>query len=336
MKTADNTTKNKTMKVKLKLFTLLGAAALLVPGILKAQDPHLSQYDALPMMVNPANTAMGDVSELRVGLQYRSQWASVGSNFLTTAATFEMPLQERFGIGAALVGYNAADIFSTLNFLVSGSYQISDPSQSKFRLSTGVQIGFLYNRINMNELLFENQFDGENFNPDLPSGEFLDRQSTFQPDANIGFAYENTNARKKINLHGGFAVYHLSRPKENLTGERSSKPLRYAVHGGIKIRINPDFTLDPRFLLMKQGPAQEIMVGAMANFELRQPYGINFGAFYRNADAIIIQAGLQHNRNFYRVSYDINTSKLSQATNNKGAIEISVLYAPGKKRRNRF
>jgi type IX secretion system PorP/SprF family membrane protein len=336
MKTADNTTKNKAMNVKMKMFTLLGAATLLISGIVKAQDPHLSQYDALPMMVNPANTAQGDVSELRVGLQYRSQWASVGSNFLTTAATFEMPLQERFGIGAALVGYNAADIFSTLNFLVSGSYQISDPSQSKFRLSTGVQIGFLYNRINMNQLLFENQFDGENFNPDLPSGEFLDRRSTFQPDANVGFAYENTNARKKINLHGGFAVYHLSRPKENLTSENSRKPIRYAVHGGVKIKINPDFTLDPRFLLMKQGPAQEIMVGAMANFELRQPYGINFGAFYRNSDAIIIQAGLQHNRNFYRISYDINTSKLAQATNNKGAIEVSVLYAPGKKRRNRF
>jgi type IX secretion system PorP/SprF family membrane protein len=336
MKTADNTSKNKAMKVTMKLFTILGAAAFLIPGVLKAQDPHLAQYDALPMMLNPANTAMGDVSELRVGLQYRSQWASLGSNFLTTAATFEMPLQERFGIGASLVGYNAADIFSTLNFLVSGAYQISDPSQSKFRLSTGVQIGFLYNRINMNQLLFENQFDGENFNPDLPSGEFLDRRSTFQPDANIGFAYENTNTRKKINLHGGFSVYHLSRPKENLTGENSRTPIRYAVHGGVKIRMNSDFTLDPRFLLMKQGPAQEIMVGAMANIELRQPYGVNFGAFYRNSDAIIIQAGVQHNRNFYRISYDINTSKLAQATNNKGAIEISVLYAPGKKRRNRF
>jgi len=170
----------------------------------------------------------------------------------------------------------------------------------------------------------------------LPSGEFLDRRSTFVPDANVGFAYENTNTRKKLSPHAGFAVYHLTHPKENLTGEASRKPLRYAVHGGVKIRMNPDFTLDPRFLLMKQGPAQEIMVGVMANIELRQPYGVNFGAFYRNSDAIIIQAGVQHNRNFYRVRYDITTSKLSHATNTQGAIELSVLYSPGKKRRNRF
>jgi type IX secretion system PorP/SprF family membrane protein len=310
--------------------------AMIVARLSFAQDAHLSQYDAMPMMINPANTAMGDVDEMRIGLQYRSQWASMGNNFLTTAATFELPYGDRFGFGASILAYNAADVFSTLNFLVSGSYLISDPSQRNWRLSTGLQIGFLYNRINMNELLFENQFDGQNFDPDLPSGEFLERRSTFAPDANIGIVYENTNDRKKINPHAGFSLYHVTRPNEHFTGERSKKPLRYVGHIGARINLSRDFYIDPRILYMRQRNAQEIMFGAMANVELRQPYALVFGAFYRNKDAAIIHAGVQHNKNVYRISYDVNTSGLSDATNNRGAIEISVLYTPGRKRRNRF
>lgn len=322
--------------ISFKLITAAALMAVLISEPINAQDAHFSQYDGLPIMLNPANTAMGDVTEMRIGLQYRSQWASLGSNFLTTAATFELPVQERFGIGASIMAHNAADVFSTINFMLSGSYLISDPSQRNWKLSTGLQLGFLYNRINMNELLFENQFDGENFNPDIPSGEFLDRRSTFSPDASIGLYYENTNDRKKLNPHGGFSVFHLTRPRENFTGERAMTPLRYVVHGGMRININRDFALDPRVLYMRQRSAQEIMFGVMANIELRQPYALVAGAFYRNKDAVIIQAGIQHNKNLYRISYDINTSSLSKATKNRGAIEISVLYTPGRKRRNRF
>lgn len=303
---------------------------------LSAQDPHFSQYDALPIMLNPANTAMGDVTEMRIGLQYRSQWASMGSNFLTTAATFELPFQDRFGIGASIMAYNAADVYSSINFMVSGSYLISDPSQRNFQLSTGLQIGFLYNRLNMEELLFENQFDGMNFDPDMPNGEFLDRRSTFNPDASIGLNYVNTNGRKTLNPHGGFSVFHVTHPRENFGGEKSRKPLRYVVHGGMRINLNRDTYINPKVLYMRQRNAQEITFGMMANIELRQPYSLVAGAFYRNADAVIIQAGVQHNKNLYRISYDINTSSLSKATNNKGAIEISILYTPGRKRINRF
>lgn len=322
--------------ISYKLGTVAVLMVALISGPTAAQDAHFSQYDGLPIMLNPANTAMGDVTEMRIGLQYRSQWASMGNNFLTTAATFELPVQERFGVGASIMAHNAADVFSTINFMLSGSYLISDPSQRNWSLSTGVQLGFLYNRINMNELLFENQFDGENFNPDIPNGEFLDRRSTFSPDASIGLYYENTNDRKKLNPHGGFSVFHLTRPRENFTGERAMTPLRYVVHGGMRINISRDFSLDPRVLYMRQRSAQEIMFGVMANVELRQPYALVAGAYYRNQDAVIIQAGIQHNKNLYRISYDINTSSLSKATKNRGAIEISVLYTPGRKRRHRF
>ncbi len=335
-KRTNNISAMKTIRIRLMQIAFMGIACLPGSHHLLAQDAHLSQFDAMPMMINPANTAMGDVDELRIGLQYRSQWASMGSNFTTTAASFEMPIQERFGIGASLMSHNAADVFNTLNFLVSGAYQISDPSQRHWHLSTGVQIGFLYNRINMNNLLFESQFDGSNFDPDLPSGEFLERRATFSPDANVGIRYENTNRRKTVNPHVGFSLYHVSRPRENLTGENARRPLRYVLHGGARININKDFSIDPQILYMRQRSAQEIMFGAMANIELRDPYGLVFGAFYRNQDAFIIHAGVQHNRNVYRISYDVNSSGLSMATNNRGAIEVSVLYTPGRKRRHRF
>lgn len=338
MKTQNHTYSIKyfNMKTTNRIITLCFLIFFAAGTSLQAQDPHFSQYDAMPVMLNPANTAMGDVTEMRVGLQYRSQWASMGSNFTTTAASFEMPFQDRFGVGATILAHNAADVFSSINFMVSGAYLISDPSQRNFKLSTGLQLGFLYNRLNQKDLLFGNQFDGENFDPDLPNGEMFDRKSTFVPDASIGVFYENTNFRKKLNPHGGFSVFHVTHPRENFTSEKSRKPLRYVVHGGVRININRDVFIDPRVLYMRQRTHQEITFGAISHIELRQPYALVFGAFYRNADAVILQAGVQHNKNLYRISYDINTSGLSQATNNKGAIEISILYTPGRRRLNRF
>ncbi len=322
-------TQHKIMALWLLVFAAAGTQV-------QAQDPHFSQFEAMPILLNPAHTAMDDVTEMRVGLQYRSQWASMGSNFMTTAASFELPFQDRFGVGASILAHNAADVYSSINFMLSGAYLISDPSQRNFQLSTGVQLGFLYNRINPNDMIFESQFDGQNFNSDLPSGELLDRRSTFVPDASIGVFYQNTNFRKKLNPHGGFSVFHITHPRENFTGEKSRKPLRYVVHGGMRININREISIDPRVLYMRQRNHQEITFGVLGNIELRQPYGLVFGAFYRNSDALILQAGIQHNRNLYRISYDINTSGLSQATNNKGAIEISILYTPGRRRINRF
>jgi hypothetical protein len=53
---------------------------------------------------------------------------------------------------------------------------------------------------------------------------------------------------------------------------------------------------------------------------------VSIGAFYRLKDAFILAANMDY-RNFnVGFSYDVNTSKLREATNRRGGFEISVIY----------
>ena len=55
--------------------------------------------------------------------------------------------------------------------------------------------------------------------------------------------------------------------------------------------------------------------------------------FYRLDDAIIPAFGLNYNNIRAVVSYDINTSDLVAASNNKGGFEFSIMYIWNKKKR---
>ena len=70
---------------------LISAMTLNLPS--QAQDVHFTQFNASPMLVNPALTgAFG--GEWRASAIYRDQWRSVvgGAAFKTIAASFDMPI----------------------------------------------------------------------------------------------------------------------------------------------------------------------------------------------------------------------------------------------------
>ena len=55
-------------------------------------------------------------------------------------------------------------------------------------------------------------------------------------------------------------------------------------------------------------------------------YNFYMGGFLRTSDAIIFSAGLDYNFLHAAFSYDINTSDLERASNNKGGPELSLIY----------
>ena len=56
------------------------------------QDLHFSQYYNTPLLVNPANTGFNPDFDFRAGVNYRNQWASVGSPYKTTSAWGDVKL----------------------------------------------------------------------------------------------------------------------------------------------------------------------------------------------------------------------------------------------------
>lgn len=311
---------------------LIGSFALLF-GQAQAQDSHLSQFDASPVLLNPAHTGMFNNGDIRIAVNYRSQWGVLSSNFVTTGASFDMPFKDRWGVGGYLYNSDFANVINSLNFALSGAYQISDPNQQEYYLSAGLQLGFIYKRVNDPNLVFDNQYTNGLFDSDLPSGEGFQRFNRFMPDINIGFAYIGTDKSKQVNPYGGLALAHITTPNESFVGDESARmPIRWTLSGGAKIEINDDLMIDPNLLFMRQRTFTEINVGALAFYHLNETnYHILGGLYYRHHDAFILHAGLKHLNNIYRISYDINTSGLNQFSNKRGGVEFSVIYTGRRK-----
>ncbi len=312
---------------------LLTIVLIALSGRTFGQDAQLSQYSAAPIVFNPANTGMLKFTDMRIAAVYRSQWNSLATSINTFGVSFDMAAADRWGFGGVFLNTDAANVITSSNFLVSGAYQITNPNQTKYILSTGVQLGILYKRVNTNGLIFDAQYDGFIFDGDLPTQESFDRTTRFMIDANVGISYKSTDRTKRVNPFGDLALFHVTMPNEAFIGEADSKlPIRWMANAGARIEVNRQFLLDPSVIYMRQRSASQFLISAIGHYELQgTPYQVIGGLGYRTEDAVIIHAGIRHNSNIFRISYDINTSGLSAYSQNRGALEFTVIYRPGRR-----
>src|ERR1700761_7009157 len=56
-----------------------------------AQDIHFTQFDAVPLVINPAFTGNFD-GQYRAAAIYRNQWQSVTVPYVTYGASFDLPI----------------------------------------------------------------------------------------------------------------------------------------------------------------------------------------------------------------------------------------------------
>jgi type IX secretion system PorP/SprF family membrane protein len=328
------------MNMKKQLTISLTVALIICASRIQAQDFHLSQYDAFALYLNPALTGQfqAEKADYRAGTIYRTQWRSMTRKpFATYGLFYDMPYK-RFGIGAYLLN-NRAGIanFNTLNFQVSGSYFITDPAKSPHILNVGLQLGLFYKTFNPNNVLFESQYDNAtgSLSSEINSGENFEKTSLVKFDANMGVFYQYKEQDKKYSPYVGFSVFHLSKPSESFSAEKSRTPIRFCANAGSSFVVSEKVTVTPNVLYMNQAKATELNVGIAGTYELKEKTDILYGVNYRLKDALIIHAGLKKDNIVFRMSYDINVSYLSAYTHNRGAFEIS-LVVHGKKHENPF
>jgi hypothetical protein len=81
---------------------------------------------------------------------------------------------------------------------------------------------------------------------------------------------------------------------------------------------------------MLQGGASETMLGGaiqlIANPDTEKPSSFYFGSWIRFNDAIIPYIGLEFDDFRFGATYDYNSSSLKTASQNRGGIEISLIY----------
>jgi type IX secretion system PorP/SprF family membrane protein len=319
------------MKTTINIKTIICQAVLVVISFgVYAQDIHLSQYDASPIMLNPALTGMKKDIKYRLVNQYRNQWdALTGKSYMSSALAFDKPLKEKWGAGAYILNDNSSRTVNSFSFVLSGAHDITPANQDKHHLCVGLQAGIIYKSLRRTNFTFDQQYTQGTFDNDLPSGESFESAKRLMPEINFGFGYYNTDESSDYNPYGGIAISHCTNPKENFLteGEASHLPLKYALYGGSKIIINEKIALDPNLLLMKQRNSWEVNLGTRGYYSMEgSEFNLFGGLNYRWKDAVIGQIGLFYKNFIYSVSYDLNVSKLHTYSNYKGGLEFYVTF----------
>ncbi len=316
---------------------------------LAAQDPRFSQFYAGPQHLNPAMTGTF-AGQLRVNLNYRDQWASVlGNNpFRTAAVGIDYRKRVFRGDYFAFGGSVLADRAGVSNFQqTSATLGLSYSKQlsgNRYRTSdqflvVGAQAGVGQQSFDYGKLWFSRQFDNgtEQINTSLPSGEILNQKSDIYPDIHAGLLWYALFDDDK-SVYAGAAMHHINAPIVTFTGQSGQNTFqRYTINAGGQIPFNNQVSLLPATLFMIQGPSLEATYGANLRYANRdwKEIALRFGIWNRivrrtpsgvSMDALILSSIFELGQTQLGLSYDINTSSFSAATNRRGAFEVSLIY----------
>ena len=192
-----------------------------------AQDGQLSQYEAAPVMLNPALTGMYENADFRMSSNVRSQWNSLSNSFLTTAFAYDISMEKRYGFGTYLNNYNMAGIMNTFQWGATAAYNVSDP-RADHTLSVGVTsvssirsqrpAAAVGHAVQRRLLRWRSSFGRE-----LPERCAADARSR------LGRGLPVHGARKRLNPFGNFALFHITTPDEAIFRDRARATFRSVI-----------------------------------------------------------------------------------------------------------
>lgn len=293
------------------------------------QDFHLSQYYSSPLTLNPAMTGMFNGNYRIVG-NYRSQWGSITTPFVTAGISYDMKFN-KFNGGLSIMNSNAGlGHLNIFNAELSGVYDLTLDSARYHHITFGPQIGIIQKGFDVLRLSFDKQYNykgGGGYNTSAESGESFPSTRIYIPDLNFGMLWFYSKNLTRINPFMGASVLHITEPNESFFNAVSKLPRRYVGHAGAKINLHELFQITSQVLYMAQGTSRELTFSLLTHHYLVESNAFFIaGATYRNKDAVILHLGLKNNKFTYNISYDINTSSLYSISKGLGGIEFSVQY----------
>jgi type IX secretion system PorP/SprF family membrane protein len=326
---------------------LYACMLLLLIKNIHAQDIHFSQYNASPLVLNPALAGLNN-ADYRVYANFRSQWASVAKEnaYRTFAGGADMSagkISKRnsfAGFGVSFFSEQAGSIKYTSNRIdLSFAYHFMLNKRGNMQLSAGLQGAFNIRSIDPSRATFDTQYDYITGTLDATGiRENIDRNKVIFGDVGAGIIY-SVLTRNGSNYYTGVSVTHLNQPNisfyatggSNNTNVAEKLRMRTAIHGGACIPISKRAFVMPNYMVLVQGPSYEFNIGTTFKTIVGNPVlsktAVYFGAQYRGLfDAVILNARIDYKGLSCGMSYDINISKLVPASKTIGAPEISFTY----------
>ncbi len=312
-----------------------------------AQDVHFSNYNAQPLLLNPAFAGLNG-ADFRIGANFKAQWLGVseGNTYRTTSVfgDFALGKPTKFsnfgGLGVSLFSDQAGDLnYNTNKVDITFAYHIMLNNRGTQSFSFGLQGGFAHRKFDQSRALF--QFDPITGEPILSAVEAFDADTRFYADAGAGFLY-STSPKKNSNYFFGLALQHVNQPNIssfNINSDQSERMyMKFTLHGGALIPFSDQLGLMPGVMLLKQGPTYEANLSAFMRYKLsRVPTvktALYFGVMYRIEDAFILGARADVKNLQIHFSYDLNVSKLTSASKANGGPEVAIIYSGSFDRKN--
>jgi len=279
-----------------------------------AQDVHFSQFKTSSFLLNPALVGAQN-NDYKASLQRKSQWASVSVPF----TTFTLALERKDILPTQSVGVQFLnDIAGDSRFKTTGinlAYAKKVAVRNDNIISVGAEIGFLQRSVVFDDLVFNEPENLSNLN-------FM------FPDVAIGIAnfYE---INKQTILECGIALHHINKPKQSLTDNDAIRlHQKMNFHTTLNYYYTANLSMQPKLLFSNQDTDKEFLLGCDVNYLLEGESDVllKSGIAERFNDAVILYFGTEIEGLSCVVSYDVNTSNLVNASNNKGGFEFSVVY----------
>lgn len=319
------------------------ASSMLVGADAKAQDVHFTQFNATPMIMNPAFTGAFQ-GEYRVSAIYRDQWRqALGSSaFRTYAVSFDMPviqdisIDDYLAIGGQLYNDRAGDgDLNNFSALASIAYHKFFGESGKAALTVGLQGGYASKNIDLSKLYFAGDFREGQYHQgnDVIYSNLTNRTGAVLINAGLAFSHAPS---EKFSYVIGAGANNLTQPMESFQRQKATRDVglgvRYTTQLGAVIGMGERMNLRPAVLFQTQASATELIGGAELLYKLGDDYtmpeapAVFLGGWYRHQDAAMVTAGIEFNNFRIGAAYDFNTSGLKQSTNGYGGFEVMIQY----------
>ena len=300
-----------------------------------------------PSIINPSLNGLFD-ADYRFTLNHRTQWRSITVPYQTNSGNFELGLFKNntfFSSGAisfnndkagdSELGFNSLGLSFALHFYAS--------KNNNQTISLAFNSNFTQRKFNVENLTFDNQFNGDAFDKKIPINEYFNNTKYAFVNMALGANYQYFD--KDINyINFGFAVYNFNTPNQSFFNNTSvNLSQRYVFYTNNIFSLNYKYGIVPSLIYQIQDKYQEFVIGGLFQYNINRAskrdktfQRLYFGPFYRFNDAIILAVKYDYKDYRIGISYDINVSKLRIASKSRGAFEISFMYLIRTPNKNKY
>lgn len=323
-------------RIKSCFFVILG---ILIPSLFLAQDLIYSQFNAMPLAVNPA-FAGNNACNYRLSAIGRSQWSGVQNvnsyKSGTIAGDFNLnnvynEQLNLWGLGL-MASYDQAGVGAFTNFSIMANlaYHARFGNDGQNFLSFGMGLGLGNRGANLGKFVFASELDA--FGRPLPnqaSGESFNSNSIFYPEVNFGTLI-TLNPNENTNIYGGASIMHLLSPNISFSNTEYKLPMRVNFHAGANLYRGGFFILPTVYVQYQQFTNYNVggYFGTVLapGHETRNPIIGYLGLWYKSSDAIVPAARLDVGRMTIAFSYDLHVGGVSQNLSGVSSPELSINF----------